>query len=107
MDRVAITILTTLAIIVFATTMTVTCARAQDTTPLPKCQTTSPCKVIMLSREEEEALTGPNQILDTALQGRPLDLLGKVTYFRDKLRTAPAGAPLTSPAPPTDPQPPK
>ena len=38
-----------------------------------------------------------NQILDTAIQGRPLDLSGKVLYYRDKLRNAPAGAPLEAP----------
>lgn len=66
--------------------------------PIP-CQTPSPCKIIILSREEEAALVDPNQILDTATQGRPLDLMGKVNYFRDKIRNAPPGsnAPVESP----------
>ena len=96
MDRIAILVLTAIAIIVVLVTTMVTCARAEPA-PLPQCQTQSPCKIIILSNEEEFALTGPNQILDTAMQGRPLDLSGKVLYYRDKLRNAPAGAPLEAP----------
>ncbi len=65
------------------------------------------CKVITLTPDEERVLTGPNQVLDTAQQGRPLDLAQIVMYFRSKIATAPAGevskpapAPATSPAPP-------
>lgn len=71
-------------------------ARAAD--PVP-CQTASPCKIIILSVEEERALTDPNQILDTAMQGRPLDLSGKVLYFRDKIRNAPPGSNISPEAP--------
>ena len=49
------------------------------------------CKVITITPEEEEALIGPGRILDTALQGRFIDLNGAVKYFRDKLASAPAG----------------
>lgn len=63
------------------------------------------CKVITLTPDEERVLTGPNQVLDTAQQGRPLDLAQIVMYFRSKIATAPAGeivkpAPAASPAPP-------
>lgn len=68
-------------------------ALAQEPAPPPVCQTASPCKIVILSAEEEQALLGPNMILDTAQQGRPLDLSGAVTYFRDKLRQAPRGTP--------------
>lgn len=61
--------------------------------PQPQCPTAQPCKVLTLTQEEEQALIGERSILDTALQGRPLDLGGAVTYFREKIRTAPAGQP--------------
>lgn len=49
------------------------------------------CKVITLTPEEEEALVGTGRILDTALQGRFIDLNGAVKYFQDKIAKAPAG----------------
>ena len=49
------------------------------------------CKVLTITPEEEEALTGSGRILDTALQGRFIDLNGAVKYFRDKITNAPAG----------------
>lgn len=66
--------------------------------PLPTaggCPTPAPCKVLTLTPEEEQALLGPKMILDTAETGRPLDLLGVVRYFRDKIASAPKGAPPT------------
>lgn len=56
-----------------------------------QCPTDAPCKVITLTDQELQALTGPNMILDTAQQGRPLDLAGVVTYFRNKIQIAPSG----------------
>lgn len=53
------------------------------------------CKVIVLSPLEEQALAGDRGILDTAQLGRPLDLTGAVTYFRDKIKNAPEGKPAT------------
>ncbi len=82
-------------IVVAASLLAATCSRAEEAKPDPRltCQTSSPCKVIVLSKDEEDALLGQNKILDTAMQGRPLDLLGAVNYFRDKIRNAPAGVP--------------
>lgn len=55
------------------------------------------CKVITLTPLEEQALTGERGILDTAQLGRPLDLTGAVTYFRDKIKSAPEGKPSAGP----------
>lgn len=60
------------------------------------------CKVITLTPDEERALTGANMILDTAQQGRALDMTSVANYFRRKIETAPAGgvkkaAPETKP----------
>lgn len=55
------------------------------------------CKVIVLTPLEEQALTGERGILDTAQLGRPLDLTGAVTYFRDKIKSAPEGKPSAGP----------
>ena len=41
--------------------------------------------------EEEQALTGPKMLFDTAVQGRQLDMMGIASYFRQKLSIAPAG----------------
>lgn len=49
-----------------------------------------PSKILTLTPQEEQALVGTNGILDTAQQGRPLDLTGTVQYFRNKIREAPA-----------------
>lgn len=49
------------------------------------------CKVITLTPEEENVLTGQRGIFDTAAQGRALDLANLVAYFRNKIATAPAG----------------
>lgn len=66
-------------------------------TPVPPVQppgTCAPnvaCKVITLDQQELQALTGQNMVLDTAEQGRPLDLGNVVKYFRNKFTTAPDG----------------
>ena len=59
-----------------------------------------PCKVVVLSPQEERALTAPNGILDTAAQGRNLELGGPVVYFKQKIAAAPAGEvkPVEKPA---------
>lgn len=66
------------------------------------------CKVITLTPLEEQALVGERGILDTAQQGRPLDLTGAVTYFREKIKQASEGKPaqpqLSSPVMPTTPE---
>src|SRR5262245_61303674 len=71
---------------------------------------TQSCKVLTLTPDEEQALTGARGILDTAKQGRPLDLGGAVEYFRTKIDKAPAGTilpqtpvqtvPIPAPRPP-------
>ena len=68
------------------------------------CPSPQPCKVLILTPDEEQALTGPRGILDTAEQGRPLDLGGAVKYFRAKIDKAPAGTP---PVPVPQPRPPE
>lgn len=76
-------------------TLLATAAFAQ--TPAPPAQppgTCAPnvsCKVITLDQQELQALTGQNMVLDTAEQGRPLDLGNVVKYFRNKFTTAPDG----------------
>lgn len=74
-------------------------ARSEAPNPA-QCPTDAPCKVLTLTDQELQALTGPNMILDTAQQGRPLDLAGVVTYFRNKIQTAPAGTPPAAVSPP-------
>jgi hypothetical protein len=61
--------------------------------PCPPPQPNEPpgCKVLVLTPFEQNALVGPNQILDTAKQGRPLDLTNATDYFRHKIEAAPAG----------------
>lgn len=49
------------------------------------------CKILILSPQEENLLTGQNGILDTAAQGRQIDLGGFAVYFKSKIATAPAG----------------
>ena len=64
--------------------------------PCPPPQPNEPpgCKVLVLTPFEQNALVGTNMILDTARQGRPLDLTNATDYFRKKIETAPAGKPF-------------
>ena len=64
--------------------------------PCPPPQPNEPpgCKVLVLTPFEQNILVGPNQILDTAKQGRPLDLTNATDYFRHKIEAAPAGKPF-------------
>ena len=50
-----------------------------------------PCRIVFLSPQEERLLTGQNGILDTAAQGRQIDLGGFAVYFKSKIAAAPAG----------------
>lgn len=68
--------------------MGVTCAHAD---PRTDCPSATSCKILTLTADEERALVGQNMVFDTASQGRTLDLLGAVLYFRNKIATAPAG----------------
>lgn len=77
--------------------------------PRLQCQSPGPCKVLLLNAEEEKVLTTQNGILDTAQQGRSLDLGALVNYFKQKIATAPAGdekKPEAAPVP-ADPKAPK
>lgn len=68
------------------------------------------CKVLVLTPEEEQALMQPRGVLDTAREGRPLDLGQVVSYFRERISRAPAGTvppeavPVPRPRPPEEPQ---
>ena len=60
--------------------------------PAVECPTPGQtCKVLILTPEEENALVTRNGVLDTAAQGRALELNGFVVYFKQKLAAAPAG----------------
>jgi hypothetical protein len=59
---------------------------------------TGSCKVITLNPDEEKALTGQNMVLDSAEWARRLDLSGIATYFRDKIKSAPAGTVAPEPS---------
>jgi hypothetical protein len=67
-------------------------ARADEMTK-PQCPNPGEtCKVILLTPQEERILTGQNGILDTAAQGRQIDLGGFAVYFKSKIATAPSGS---------------
>ena len=59
-----------------------------------------PCKVLTLNPQEERALTGPNGVLDTAAQGRAIELGQFAVYLKQRLATAPQGEVKQPPAPP-------
>lgn len=75
--------------------LTVACPLRAQECPAPMKQ----CKVLFLSPEEEQALTGQNMIFQTAEQARYLDLSPVVKYLRDKIAAAPAGTAKAEPAP--------
>lgn len=50
-----------------------------------------PCKILFLTPAEEQMLTQRNGVLDTAAQGRSLDLGQFVVYFKTRLASAPSG----------------
>ena len=58
-----------------------------------------PCKVLVLTPAEEKILTGQNAILDTAAQGRNIELGGAVVYLKNKIATAPDGEVIPAPKP--------
>lgn len=49
------------------------------------------CKVITINPGEEMSLVGPNNILDSALWARRMELEIVANYWRKKLQEAPAG----------------
>lgn len=56
-----------------------------------ECPTPQPCKWISLSPQEEAILIQPNGILDTASQGRKIELEAATMYFRQRIKEAPQG----------------
>lgn len=74
---------------------------AAELLPAPQCPTPGePCKVLFLTPAEEQMLTQRNGVLDTAAQGRSLDLGQFVVYFKTRLASAPSGEikPVEKPA---------
>lgn len=59
-----------------------------------------PCRVILLSPQEEKLLMSPNGILDTAAQARALDLGQFSVYLKTRISGAPQGEvkPVSPPA---------
>lgn len=72
-------------------------AGAQPVTTV--CPNDEPCRVVVLTKTEEEILLGERGILATASQARNLDLGQYVAYFRQKIMGSPAGT--KAPAPET------
>jgi hypothetical protein len=58
------------------------------------------CKVIFLNEQEEQMLMTRNGILDTAAQGRSLDLGQFSVYLKTRIGSAPQGEVKQPPAPP-------
>lgn len=59
--------------------------------PRTDCPSPKPCKVLVLSEEEQNVLMSEKGILATAAAARSLDLAGLTTYFQQKIASAPAG----------------
>lgn len=62
------------------------------------------CKVIFLTEQEQQMLMTQNGILDTAAQGRALELGQFSVYLKTKIAGAPQGEVKQPPAPPAPPQ---
>lgn len=75
--------------------------------PRTDCPDPSPCKVVVLTAQEEKILLDDRGILATASAARNLDLGGLVNYFQQKIARAPAGdgKEVPKPAAPADPAP--
>lgn len=73
-------------------------ARGAEMPPCPAPPPNTPlgCKWLSISPAEEQSLTGTGNILDAAEWARRMELNNTITYWRQKLRDAPAG---TSPEP--------
>lgn len=68
--------------------------------PRTDCPTAGkPCKVLVLTEEEQNVLVGDKGILQTAAAARSLDLGGLTTYFQQKIATAPGGDVKEAPKP--------
>ena len=74
-------------------------AQTSDLTTIKCPNPGEPCKVLVLTPNEEKVLTGPNGILDTAAQGRSIELSGAVVYMKNKIQNAPEGTVQAPPKP--------
>jgi hypothetical protein len=74
-------------------------AFADTQCPPPPPNIPPTCKVITVNPGEEGSLIGPGNILDAAEWARRMELFNTVQYWREKLKTAPAGTPYAPPAP--------
>lgn len=79
-----------------------TIAHAQQPAPTPpkveqaQCPTPQPCKIVIISADEEQTLIGQNMIFEMAEWAmRPLG--PTVQAWRRKLEAAPAGTPAKKP----------
>lgn len=70
-----------------------------------ECPTADPCRVLILTPQEEKALTAPNGVLDTAAQGRALELGQFVVYLKQRIATSPMGEPKPAEKPVEAPKP--
>jgi hypothetical protein len=82
------------------------CALADEPPKPPQCPEPTPCKILFLSPQEERALIGQNGILDTAAQGRAIELGGVAVYLKQRIANAPQGEVIKPPPPKPDPTPP-
>ena len=57
------------------------------------CPTSEPCRILILTPQEEKALVTANGVLDTAAQGRALELGQFVVYLKQRIASSPFGEP--------------
>jgi len=80
-----------LPILLLATPAALALPRHANADPRTDCPTPKPCKVLVLTEEEQNVLMNEKGILATAAAARSLDLAGVTTYFQHKIASAPAG----------------
>lgn len=56
-----------------------------------ECPSAKPCKILVLTEEEQNVLIGDKGILQTAAAARSLDLGAVSAYFQQKIAVSPAG----------------
>jgi hypothetical protein len=81
-----------------ATTMVLASPALAEQCPTPG----EPCRIIVLTAQEEKILMQPNGVLDTAAQARALDLGQFAVYLKTRIAASPQGevVPLTKPGEP-------
>jgi hypothetical protein len=78
------------SLLIWALLIAATVRAFSDELHIP-CPTQEKCKVLFLTEAEEAGLVGPNRVLDTAAQGRALELGQFAVYMKQKISSAPAG----------------